>query len=31
MISGTTLAPGLRQELAMVTATGLYSDPEETG
>lgn len=28
MITNTTLSPGLRQELAVVTATGLYSDPE---
>ena len=28
MIPETTLSPGLRQELAVVTATGLYSDPE---
>lgn len=28
MISETTLSPGLRHELAIVTATGLYSDPE---
>ena len=28
MIPETTLSPGLRQELAAVTATGLYDDPE---
>ncbi len=28
MIPETTLSPGLHQELAVVTATGLYSDPE---
>ncbi|MBM4461504.1 MAG: hypothetical protein FJ011_27735 [Chloroflexi bacterium] len=28
MMRETTLSPGLRQELAVVTATGLYSDPE---
>ena len=28
MIPETTFSPGLRQELAVVTATGLYDDPE---
>jgi hypothetical protein len=28
MISEITLSPGLRQEWAVVTATGLYRDPE---
>jgi len=28
MINETTLSPSLRHELAVVTATGLYNDPE---